>query len=80
MLDQIVEAVRHYNGLNVALRRTGKNELFERKAPQLVGMSRGVIREGVATLLAAGRLVDGPEGLSVADDQFPAAPTGQSDV
>lgn len=66
-LDLMLEAVRHQNRLNVPLRRTGKSELFERKAPQLAGLSRSIIRDGITTLLASGRLADGAEGLQAID-------------
>jgi hypothetical protein len=74
-LGSIMEAVGHYNRLNVTLRRTGKCELFELKAPQLLSVSRSVIREGVTTLLAAGRLLDGAQGLRLAEDQISPAAT-----
>lgn len=65
-LALILDGVAYHNERNIVLRRTGKSELFEAKMPQLAAMSRNVLREGVATLLAAGRLVDGPEGLRIA--------------
>lgn len=67
VLDVIAEAVEHQNRLGAPLRRTGKSELFERKVPQLAGMSRSFLREAIATLLAAGRLEDGPDGLKATD-------------
>ena len=65
VLDLIFKAIEYQNGLRSVLRRTGKCELFERKAPHLVGLSRSALRDGVATLLASGRIVDGQDGLTV---------------
>lgn len=62
-IECIVEAISHFNRLGVVLRQTGKRELFEQKPPQLVGLARGTIREGVTALLNLGRVSDGPEGL-----------------
>jgi len=62
-LDAILAAVREQNARGQTLRRTGRSELFELRLPQLSGLSRSSIREGVNTLLAAGRLSDGADGL-----------------
>ena len=63
VLELIYTAVVDENSFGNVLRRTGKAELFERRLPRLAALSRNVIRGGVSTLLAAGRLIDGPEGL-----------------
>lgn len=62
-LDAIYEAIAGQNKLGLPVRRTGKSELFESKIPQLAGMSRQAIRDGVGALVADGRVLDGPEGL-----------------
>jgi AAA domain len=62
-LAAVFAALESQNRLNVVLRRTGKHELFERKLPQLAGMSRSTIRDGVSALIEAGRIADGPDGL-----------------
>lgn len=67
-LNLILAEVAHQNQLGQVLRRTGKSELFEQRRPKLAGMSRNVIRDGVASLVAAGRLIDGPEGLQAVAD------------
>ena len=56
-------AICKENALGQVLRRTGKSELFERRLPQLAGMGRQGVREAVATLIASGRVTDGPDGL-----------------
>lgn len=59
----IFDAVAHYNHTGDVLRRTGRHELFERKWPPLATFSRSMIRDGVSALIAAGRVVDGQDGL-----------------
>lgn len=61
--DAILEAIGHFNKHGVVLRRTGRHELFEQRPPELAGVSRSAIRDGVALLLEAGRIADGPHGL-----------------
>jgi hypothetical protein len=70
-INLILEAIRYQNRLSLVLRRTGKSELYERRVPQLAGLSRNVIREGVATLMEAGLLTDGQDGLRVVDETLP---------
>lgn len=67
-LELIHAEVAHQNRLGLVLRRTGKSELFEQRIPKLAGMSRNMIRDGVTSLVAAGRLIDGPKGLQAVTD------------
>lgn len=73
VLETVIEAIAHFNRLGVVLRQTGKRELFEQRLPQLTGLSRGMMREGVTALLAAGQVADGPDGLKIAPHAHLAA-------
>lgn len=65
-LDLIYQAITGQNKVGLAVRRTGKSELFECKIARLAGLSRQATRDAVSTLVAAGRVIDGPDGLHAA--------------
>lgn len=62
-LEVIFKAIADQNGQGRVLRRTGRHELFEQKLPQFSGVSRQEMRNGVASLIEAGRVTGGPDGL-----------------
>lgn len=67
----LLAAVAEQNRLGRTVRQTGVRELFERKLPELLGMTRRSIRAGTAAMLDAGQLIDGPEGLVAVPDDGP---------
>lgn len=62
-LDLVFDAIAKQNLANRVVRQTGRHELFEQKLVQLTGASRRSIRAGVAALIQASRVTDGPNGL-----------------
>lgn len=64
-LETIFEAIAEQNKLGRTLRQTGRHSLFEQKMPQLAGVSRRAMGSVIATMIEAGRVADGPDGLVV---------------
>jgi hypothetical protein len=54
--DRILEAARGLLAASERLTRTGPAALFERKLPQLAGLSRATVRAGVDALVSQGQL------------------------
>lgn len=70
-LEPIFGAIVEQNRLGRVLRRTGRHELFELRLPQLLGVSRQAMRNGVTALIGAARVTDGPDGLLAVRGEAP---------
>jgi hypothetical protein len=58
----VLNAVRRVLASGVKLTRTGKAGLFERKPPELAGMSRAAVRSAVDALVGQGLLDSASDG------------------
>ena len=69
--DLVADAIRHFNAIGTTLRQTGNRELYAQRFPQLAGISRIALRDAVASLIEAGRVIDAPDGLQIAVSECP---------
>ncbi|MFM5924580.1 MAG: AAA family ATPase [Novosphingobium sp.] len=63
VMDFICDTISEQNRVGRVVRRTGRHEIWERKLPELDGISRVALRDAIAELIGADRILDGPDGL-----------------
>ena len=68
VLDRVLKAVSRLLREGQRITRTGRAAVFERKAPEVVGLSRVTVRDAVEQLLATGQLCCDTHGALVLPD------------
>jgi hypothetical protein len=56
VMDRVLEAALRLLSEGQRLTRTGKAALFERKAPEVTGLSRATVRDAIERLVTTGQL------------------------
>ncbi len=68
VVDRVLKAVSRLLREGQRITRTGRAAVFERKAPEVVGLSRVTVRDAVERLLATGQLCCDTHGALVLPD------------